>query len=106
MSLTGEVRRTTLKTELDRNQWAGVTEKGYQVQLLGEAGEYLTREIYFGRAFEGPPLFAWDASIVAEWTTMPWITVGVANWIQDERLAYIGARIWVKIPCPEVSCDN
>jgi hypothetical protein len=55
--------------------------------------------VYFDRAFEAVPDLDWDMTIIDGWDVPPAATVGIANWIIDEFGAYIGCRIWIKIPC-------
>ena len=31
---------------------------------------------------------------------VPMVTVGVAEWVQDEQGAYIGAKLWIKVGDP------
>lgn len=104
MSVVPGLRRADLKREIDRNQWSAVSDKAWMSAVQGEGGEHLTREIFFGRAFSEPPFLHWDMSIVSDWVIAPELTVGVVNWIIDEYGAYIGARLWLKIPC-EVGCS-
>lgn len=37
---------------------------------------------------------------------LPMITIGVAEWVQDEGGAYIGAKLWIKAGGTEVTVDN
>ena len=37
---------------------------------------------------------------------LPMITIGVAEWVQDEGGAYIGAKLWIKVGGAEVTVDR
>lgn len=92
------IRRASTQKSLDRATWADVTAKPYVSRVYG-GGEYLTRDVFFDRAFDGPPILDWDMTIIDGWAVSPHATVGIANWIIDEFDAYIGCRIWIKIKC-------
>lgn len=110
MTVTGPIRRSDLKRQYDREQWSAPVHKAWESVMVGTGGEFLTREVSFGRGFESPPILNWDTTIISDWPMPPTIqeislmTVGVAYWIRDEREVVTGARIWIKIPCPAGSC--
>lgn len=80
----------------------GVELKGYPgVKKLGPAevvsdqttGEAISDVFWFGCAYESKPLFEFsghntDPSLVASYT------VGVSEWVRDEKGFYVGARLF------------
>lgn len=90
-SIQRGVSRQARRQELDREQWADLDRVHFSfiAEGFGEAyaGPYL-----FGRAFDTPPLFTYS-SVCDQ--SVP-ITVGVADWIQDDQGMYVGANLWLK----------
>lgn len=68
------------------------------------AGEVLTGPYWFGRAFDAPPFFTFSAVLRSETVGPYQITVGVAEWHQDEQDIYIGATLWIKVLCFPLAC--
>ena len=98
------IRKSVQAQKLDRETWVSPLRTQYSSRVIGR-GEYLTDPIYFGRAYEDPPKFDWYAAIIesydgaAAFPVVPEMTVGVAEWLKDSLGAYVGARVWIKIPC-------
>lgn len=98
------IRKSVQAQKLDRETWVSPLRTEYVSRVVGR-GEYLTAPMYFGRAYEDPPKFDWYAAIIesydgtAAFPVCPEMTVGVAEWLQDALGAYVGARVWIKIPC-------
>lgn len=90
-SIHRNLRREERRSALDRNQWADLDRIDYALTAEG-MGQAFSGPYLFGRAFDAPPYFTFSSV-----STLPHpITVGVAEWIQDEQGMYVGANLWYR----------
>jgi hypothetical protein len=83
-----------MRQELDRGQWATLDKIDYDIVVEGR-GEAEAGPFWFGRAFDTPPFFTFSAVARGANTGIATqITVGVAEWLQDEQDMYVGAMLW------------
>ena len=93
MSIERSTRRAEINRELDRETWSDLDKIVYEFIVKG-SGEAVAGPFWFGRAFDAPPYFSFSA--VAQASSMAsHITIGVAEWLQDEQDMYVGAMLWV-----------
>jgi hypothetical protein len=79
---------------LDRGQWATLDKIDYDIVVEGR-GEAEAGPFWFGRAFDVPPFFTFSAvARGANTGVATQITIGVAEWLQDEQAMYVGAMLW------------
>lgn len=82
------------RQEFDREQWAGADRISYEVTVTGR-GEAISGPYWFGRAFDLPPFYTFSAVAVNGNQGKPvQLTVGVAEWLQDEQDMYVGVMLW------------
>lgn len=92
-----EVSRTAIEREIDRRGWADRQKVAFDLNVKG-CGEAIQGPYWFGRAYEEPPEFTWSGSSrKAVGGVPPFLTVGVSEWITDERGMYVGAYLWFKV---------
>jgi hypothetical protein len=58
---------------------------------------------------DGESVYLARATIEPDWSSkapVPWLTVGVAEWIKDDQGMYVGAILWIKSSEVSPDCDN
>ena len=72
------IRRTEIKKERDREQWSDTFKRKFDLIVNGR-GEGLIEGVYFGAAYDTPPLFEFSASRSQNLDVLPEIRQGVWN---------------------------
>ena len=115
----GNIRKLQSQQEQARGTEAGYARVQFD-QLVYCAGEAAPLEpVFFGRAFDSPPFFTYSAVGKNEVplfenncsdprysgdanVRQSGLTIGVREWIRDERGSYIGAYLWYKMNKVEI----
>lgn len=78
----------------DRNQWQPMNYSVGGPGLIYETFRFRLNNAVAGQVVYLDNIYLWpDVKNIY----VPMVTVGVAEWVQDEHGAYIGAKLWVKV---------
>lgn len=63
MGVYDRQRKATLRTDLDRQLWAGLDKTAFNLRVKGTGQHLMPDPLYFGQAYDQPPVFSYSAVI-------------------------------------------
>lgn len=110
MGILDGVRRSDLRTEVDRTQWASTVTTVVSYETIG-TGAFITEPIMFGTPYSGSPFFTFGVELHKSNTLLPndfpFVSAGVGEWVTEEKpdnyeekglkLITTGAIVWLNV---------
>lgn len=110
MGIIDGVRRSELRTEVDRAQWASTVTTVVSYETIG-TGTFITEPVMFGTPYSGSPFFTFGVELHKSNTLIandfPFVSAGVGEWVTEEKpenyeerglkLITTGAIVWLNV---------
>ena len=110
MGIIDGVRRSELRTEVDRTQWASTVTTVVSYETIG-TGTFITEPVMFGTPYSGSPFFTFGVELHKDNTLIsndfPFVSAGVGEWVTEEppenyeekglKLITTGAIVWLYV---------